>query len=288
MLRAVEGLRAAIAVVGLTVVIGVVTAGIRTLRPVPRPVSPAVLPWDLADAARRQISILAGQAAVAVTVLVLLVTLVQRSTAAATPAGNAQAFDTTVAMVLIAFLSFVGAAIQFINLPIEGGTEGTTLPRWLYLLASTQHFRTLFLAWLALKPLVDTFGLHQPALILSWVLGSAAMAAWLIIASVAYRLGILRRREAFGSTTGGLVVALAVGAVLRLGPLAGHQPDAVLTLTLELFALNVIAFLCSALVPLAIGGARGEAAFARYAPLWAQLDLQVSVAILGLIWLMLL
>ena len=102
------------------------------------------------------------------------------------------------------------------------------------------------------------------------------------------RLGILRRREAFGSTTAGLVVALVVGAALRLGPLAGHQADAVLALTLELFALNVVAFLCSALMPLVIGNARAGAAFGRYAPLWSQLDLQISVAILGLIWLMLL
>ena len=282
-----EGLGTAIAVVGVTVVIAVVTAGIRTARPVPRPVSPATVPWDLADAARRQISILAGQAAVAVTVLVLLVTLVQRS-GSATVAVSSGAFDTTVAMVLIAFLSFVGAAVQFINLPIEGGTEGVALPRWLYLLASNQHFRTLFLAWLALKPLVDTFGLHEPALILSWVLGAAAMAAWMILASVAYRIGILRRREAFGSAAAGLAVALGIGLALRLVALAGHQADAVLALTLELFGLNVIAFLCSALAPLAIADRRGAAAFERYSSLWAQLDLQVSVAVLALIWLMLL
>ena len=115
-----------------------------------------------------------------------------------------------------------------------------------------------------------------------------ALLAESMSASVSYRLGILRRREAFGSAAAGLAVGLAAGAVLRVGPLAGHQADAVLALTLELFGLNVIAFLCSALVTLAIREPRGEAAFARYSPLWAQLDLQVSVLLLGLIWLMLL
>jgi hypothetical protein len=253
--------------------------------PDPAPEARIALPWDLGDAARRQITILSGQAAVSITILVLLVTLVRTQPGAA--GINPGRFNTTIAMILIAFLSFVGAAIQFVNLPTEGGSEGTALPRWLYLLASNQHFRTLFLAWLSLKPLVDTFGLQEPALILSWVLGSAAMAAWLIVASVAYRMGVLRRREAFGAATAGLVVALVLGLVLRAGPLAGHEPDAVLALTLELFGLNVIAFLCSALVPILITARGGPLAFERYSPLWALLDLQASVVVLALIWLML-
>ena len=284
-----EGPGAAVAILVVALAIGGGTAGAWIRRPPAPPTSPARLPWDLADAARRQITILSGQAAVAVTALVLLVTLVRQSTGAGSATTIAgQSFNTTVAMVLIAFLSFVGAAVQFVNLPIEGGAEGTDLPRWLYLLASNQHFRTLFLAWLALKPLVETFGLHEPATILSWVLGSVAMAAWLIIASVAYRLGILARREAFGVPAAGLAVALAAGVVLRLGPVVGHEADAVLALTLGLFGLNVVAFLCSALVPLALEGRAVPQSFGTAGRLWALLDLQASVVILALIWLMVL
>ena len=269
----------------VVVVIAAVTATLRgRLRPAVVP-DRVVLPWDLADAARRQITILSGQAAVSVTSLVLLVTLAHNQ-----PGVEQGAFNTVVAMVLVAFVSFVGAAIQLVNTPIEGGVEGTLVPRMLYLAASFQHYRTLFLGWLALKPLVDTFGLHQPATVLSWILGSAALAGWLVVASVAYRSGVLHHLEAFIAPAVGAVVAIVAGFGLRQAGLIGHDgaAEAVLALTLGLFVLNVVAFTVNALGPIVAMDPRGTPWFARLAPAYALIDLQASVVILALIWTMLL
>lgn len=92
-------------------------------------------------------------------------------------------------MFLIAFLSFVGAAIQFVCMPLEGGREGTLLPHLLFALAGIRHYRTLLLAWLALQPLGDGFGLTGAASLLGELLGGAAFVGWTIVASVCHRLG---------------------------------------------------------------------------------------------------
>jgi hypothetical protein len=222
-----------------------------------------------------------GQAAVAVTSLVLLVTLVRGQEGVAT-----EAFNTVVVMILIAFFSFISTAVQFASLPIEGGTEGTTLPRWLYMIASTQHYRTLFLAWLALKPLVDTFGLHEPAAVLTWVLGSAAVTGWLLTASTAYRIGILRHREVFVAPALGIAAALAARLALRQSPLGlSITAQDALALTVLLLVLNGLAFTIAWLAPIAGASTAGTRLIERWAPLYTLVDLTASATALALIWL---
>jgi hypothetical protein len=267
--------------VALVVLIAALTALAGSRIQLGATMTPATLPWDLADAARRQITIVTGQAAVAVTSLVLLVTLVRGQTGVAS-----ESFNTVVVMILIAFFSFIGIAVQFANLPIEGGTEGTTVPRWLYVIATTQSYRTLFLSWLALKPLVDTFGLHEPAAVLSWVLGTTALAGWLLAASGIYRIGILRGNVVFVAPVIGIGAALALRLILGQSAFGlGISADDVLGLTLLLFALNVVGFTINGFAPISWASTRGAGLIERWASLYTLVDFQASVTALALIWL---
>ena len=59
------------------------------------------VPWDLADAARRQITLLTAQGAVAVTALVLLVTFSSRTVV------QRDSFDTVVVMLALLWITLV-------------------------------------------------------------------------------------------------------------------------------------------------------------------------------------
>jgi hypothetical protein len=241
--------------------------------------SPA--PWDFGDAARREITVLTAQGAVAVTALVLLITLASKSEI------HTKSFDTVVVMFLVAFLWSVGVAVQFVYLPTDGGPEGRLIPRLLFVLGGIQHYRTLFLSWLALKPLVDTFGLVEPATILSWLLGASALNAWLIVASISYRTGVLRAGEALIVPAVGIALALPISlAVHRLAPTPSFEDALVLTLTI--FILNAVAFGVHAVAPIlnrSAGGLRFIEAAARP---YVLADLQLTVVAIALLWLTLL
>jgi len=251
------------------------------------------IPWDLADLARRQITVLAGQAAVAVTAVVLLVTTLQRGTEPPNPA-----FETVLAMFLVAFLSFTGAAVQFALLPVEERTEGSMLPRFLAEASGIQHYRTLFLAWLALKPLVDAFGLVDAGRLLEWLLGGAAFAGWLIVASLSHRMGFLSAAEAFVMPTVGVVLAVVAGVVASAASASGVDPggtipsgggaEAALFLTVVIFGMNAVTFAAHALAPVAWkrGWAAGRADV--LARVYLLVDLQATVVVLSLIWVWLL
>lgn len=234
--------------------------------------------WDLDDAARRQIPLLSGQAAVAITALVLLVTLVRDRSGIATAS-----FDTVLVMFLVAFVSFISVAIQLVFLPSEGGAEGILLPRLLFDLAGIQHYRTLFLAWMALKPLVDAFGLVGVGSLLVWLLGAAALAGWLIVASACVRTGLIRPHEALLVPAIGILLAHAVTFLLHQIVPANEFQDA-LVLTLVLFVLNALTFGVQALTPIGQRMRNGSRLVQSGARIYVLADLQASVVTLTLLW----
>lgn len=70
--------------------------------------------------------------AVVITAIVLLVTLSSRS------AIQSSAFTAVVVMFLVAFLWFVGVAVEFTYVPLEGGPEGPLIPRLLFVIGGIQ------------------------------------------------------------------------------------------------------------------------------------------------------
>lgn len=238
------------------------------------------LPWDTADAARRQINVVTAQGAVAVTALVLLVTLASKT------ASQTASFNTVVVMFLTAFLWFVGVAVEYSYLPLEAGPEGVLLPRLLFVLAGIQHYRTLFLSWLALKPLVDTFHLVEPGTIFAWLLGVSVLTAWLIAASVCYRTGVLGPREALLVPAAGIVLAVALSlATHNLAPSPRSQDALILTLTI--FTLNAVDFGVQAVAPM-VYHRLGQRWIEMSARIYVLADLEASIVTLALLWLALL
>lgn len=239
----------------------------------------APTPWDLADVARRVVPLISGQAAISVTAIVLLVTLVRGA-----PTIDAPAYDTVLTMFLVAFISFVGLAIQLIFQPLEGGAEGDLLPRFLATIAGVQHYRTLFLAWLALKPLMDTFGLQRPADLLAWLLGLAAFCGWLIVASVCNRTGLLMAREAFALPVAGIALVLLFGLVAPAFAPGGSGAQNLLGLTLAVFTLNAVTLSVQAVVPVLYRNGHGVAWIEPFGRAYVLLDLQATVVVTALIW----
>ncbi|HSO28680.1 MAG TPA: hypothetical protein VLS28_02145 [Candidatus Sulfomarinibacteraceae bacterium] len=266
------------AFVALIVIVGVTTPLASWLGRHERvDLSPA--PWDLADVARRTIPLISGQAAISVTAIVLLVTLVRNQSTV-----DPQAFDTVLTMFLVAFLSFVGLAIQLIFLPIEGGSEGALLPRLLATVAGLQHYRTLFLAWLALKPLMDTFGLTGPANLLAWLLGAAALCGWLIVSSICVRIGMLRSREAFALPVIGICLAMLSSVFVPGLGAGGSGAENLLALTLVVFVLNATALGIQALVPILHRSGRGLLIIEPVGRAYILVDLQATAVGIALLW----
>jgi hypothetical protein len=236
------------------------------------------LGWDLADAARRQIPLLSGQAAVAITALVLLVTLVRDRSGVV-----AESFDTVLVMFLVAFVSFIGVGTQLVYLPNEEGRDGVLQSRTLFDLAAIEHYRTLFLGWMALKPLVDSFGLYRTGSVLVWLLAVAALAGWLIVASACYRSRLISAWEALLLPAAGILLAHTLTFALQeVMPTSGYQNA--LALTLALFVLNGTTFAVQALVPILHGRFHGARWIEMAARGYLLADLQASVVTLTLLW----
>lgn len=266
--------------IGLVAAIVALTAGVTAWLGRHERIDPGAIPWDLADVARRQITLLSGQAAVAITAVVLLVTLVRDQGSVET-----ESYDTVLAMFLIAFISFIGLAIGFTLMPLEGGVEGPLLPRPLSTVGGIQHYRTLFLAWLALKPLMDTFGLDAPATLLAWLLGMAAVFGWLIVSSMATRMGVLRPREAFAMPVAGLALVVLVGLASVVGGDAVFAMQDVMALTLVVFLLNALTLGTQALAPMLHRDRRTAGWTESLARPYILVDLQTTVVTIALLWL---
>jgi hypothetical protein len=76
------------------------------------------------------------------------------------------------ALFLIAFLIFIGAAMQFgttPNLPTAPTEAYRTIQEYSYLLANTSYYLGLSLSWLGLPLLLSTISLHYLAGILVWL-----------------------------------------------------------------------------------------------------------------------
>jgi hypothetical protein len=152
------------------------------------------LPWNLVDVAGRQITVLGGLAGFAVTSIVLLVTFGRDRPGAAT-----QSFDAVVTMFLVAFFFYVGTAVIMGYMP--GDDELNPLrPRVQFVLATTLQYRTIFLGWFALSPLMVTFDLEVPAQALQWLLAMSAVVGTLFTGAVFERVGVLEAREIHIST----------------------------------------------------------------------------------------
>ena len=130
-------------------------------------------PWQLYATANMHVGIMGGLAGVAFTGVVLVVTLAHDR-----PGTMANSLDTVIVMFLVAFLWWVGNAFLISYIPHDE-TSGELVPRVHFSLASTIEYRTVFLSWFALLPLLEANGFGR--------LASCALLSFARIAAVRVR-----------------------------------------------------------------------------------------------------
>src|SRR6266542_1967260 len=147
------------------------------------------LPWNLVDVAGRQVVVLGGLAGFAVTNIVLLVSLTRERAQVA-----AESFTAVVTMFLVAYFFYVGTAVVMAFIPRDDPLSPLR-PRVQFVLAITLQYRTIFLGWFALGPLMTAFDLEVPAEALQWLLAVSAVIGTMFTGAVFERVGVLEAKE---------------------------------------------------------------------------------------------
>lgn len=121
-------------------------------------------PWILYDTAKSHVAIIGGLAGFAFTGVVLVVTLARDR-----PGVADHSLEIVIVMFLVAYLWWVGNAFLISYIPHDE-TSGELVPRVHFSLASTIEYRTVFLSWFALLPLLEANGLGRLAYVLYFLL----------------------------------------------------------------------------------------------------------------------
>jgi hypothetical protein len=164
--------------------------------------------WDVVGTARTYTSIVGTLAGFSVTSSIFIAGL-------AAPQRSA-AFEGLMALFLIAFLIFIGAAMEFgttPNLPTPPSDEYRTIQGYSYLLANTSYYVGLSLSWLGLPLLLSAIGLQYLAGIVIWLVLLAIVGGGMRICSAGlnnFARADLRRSLALP------VICFAVAAVYAL------------------------------------------------------------------------
>jgi hypothetical protein len=238
-----------------------------------------VHPWLLADTAKLHVTIMGGLAGFAVTGIVLLVSLARDQ------AGiEAASFDTVVVMFIVAYFYYVGNAFLISYLP-HPETSGDLVPRVHFSLASTIEYRTLFVSWFALRPLLSTFGLHHIADVLAVLLPLSLALGSVVIAMAADGLGLMRLKEVYISAAVGTALALVYAGVIHVVAPNASTAHSALYLTIVIFCVNGVGFALAAMTPLSPRYPGVERFYERHGRTIVIADMQVTMLALTFLWL---
>jgi hypothetical protein len=260
----------------IAVLVGVPAVLVLTRRGSPRLTEQ---PWLLYDTAKLHVSIMGGLAGFAVTGIVLLVGLARTSPAIATGP-----FNTVIAMFVVAYFYYVGNAFLISYLP-DRATSGDLAPRVHFSLASTIEYRTLFISWFALLPLLEAHGLEEMAHVLAFLLPASLLLGSVIIAVAADGLGLMHLKETYVALLIGTVLGLAAAAYASMIRPALVSADSAFWMTIAIFAINLVGFAFAALTSLSRRYASLERFYDRFGRRLVIVDMQVTMIALTLLWL---
>lgn len=236
-------------------------------------------PWVLHDTAELHVHVLGGLAGFAFTGVVLIVTFARER------AGLVDAsIDNVIAMFLIAFLWWIGGAFLISYIPHKE-TSGDLMPRIHFSLATYMEYRTVFLSWFALLPLLEANGLGRLAPVLYFLLPASLLCGSVLVAMATDGLGLLLFRETYASAAIGIVLTLAYAATVTFAIPGARSPYSPLHLGLVIFCLNGLGFALAALTPLAPRYARVRRFFERHARSIVIVDMQLTMLSLGFLWM---
>src|SRR6185295_18571153 len=141
----------------------------------------------------------------------------------------------------VAYMGYFASSLLFANVSHRAEEAPFQLAAAQYAGASISLF-SVFVGWLALRPLLETFGLQAAADLVTWLLVAAVIGGYGLLASALYRSGYASAR---------LTVALPVLAAVGTGAFAAvvglvapglRAADSTLALTLVAFVGGVGAF----------------------------------------------
>jgi hypothetical protein len=236
-------------------------------------------PWKLYATANMHVGIIGGLAGFAFTGVVLVVTLARDR-----PGTVASSLDTVIVMFLVAYLWWVGNAFLISYIPHDE-TSGELVPRIHFSLASTIEYRTVFLSWFALLPLLEANGLGRLAHVLYFLLPASLLFGSVLIAMCADGLGLLRLWETYLSAAVGTILALAYTAIVVLAVPAARSPYSPLYLALVIFCINGLGFALAALTPLSPRYAGIRRFYKQHGRRIVIADMHLTMASLAFLWL---
>lgn len=201
-------------------------------------------PWNLYEAAWAHVQLLGGLAGFAFTGIVLIVSFAMER-----GGPHNSSLDTVVVMFLVAFLWWIGGAFLISFVPHDEAS-GDLMPRIHFSLSTTLEYRTVFLSWFALVPLLDANGLgHLTPIVDFTLLGSMACGS-VLVAMVADGLGALRFRETYLSAAIAMALTLSYAMIARVAAPDDQLSYTALNVGLIIFALNGLGFAVACLTPL--------------------------------------
>ena len=236
-------------------------------------------PWQLYATANMHVGIMGGLAGFAFTGVVLVVTLARDR-----PGTVASSLDTVIVMFLVAYLWWVGNAFLISYIPHDE-TSGELVPRVHFSLASTIEYRTVFLSWFALLPLLEANGLGRLAYVLYFLLPASLLFGSVLIAMAADGLGLLRVWETYLSAAVGTILALGYTAIVVFAVPGARSPYSPLYLTLVIFCINGLGFGLAALTPLSPRYAGIKRFYKQHGRRIVIADMQLTMVSLAFLWL---
>lgn len=236
-------------------------------------------PWKLDETAKLHVGIIGNLAGFAFTGVVLVVTLARNRTGA-----FQSALDDVVVMFLVAYLFWVGSAFLISFLPHDG-TSGDLVPRVHFSLATTIEFRTVFLSWFALLPLLEANGLAHLEPVLAFLLPVSLIPGSILVAMITDSLGLLLVRETYFSAIVSAGLAFAYAAFVALAAPAARSAYSPLYLAVIIFCLNSVGFALAALTPLSPRYAGVNRFYEKYGRRIAVGDMQLTMLSLIFLWL---
>jgi hypothetical protein len=236
-------------------------------------------PWIVYDTARAHVGIMAVLAGFAFTGVVLIVTLARNR-----PGVAESSLDTVIVMFLVAYLWWVGNAFLISYLP-HGDLSGDLAPRVHFSLASTIEYRTVFLSWFALLPLLEANGLGRISHILYFLLPASLLFGSVLISMAADGLGLLRVSETYLSAAVATVLALAYAGIVAFAVPTARTPYSPLYLALVIFCINGLGFSLAALTPLVRRYAGVKRFYKQHGRLIVIADMQLTMVSLAFMWL---
>jgi len=236
-------------------------------------------PWVLQETSQLHVHILAGLAGFAFTGVVLIVTFARER------GGEVgSSLDVVIVMFLVAYLWWVGGAFLISYIPHKD-TCGDLAPRVHFSLASTMEYRTVFLSWFALLPLLEADGLGRLAPVLYFLLPASLLCGSVLISMAADGLGLLRFWETYLSAAVGIGVALVYAALANFVIPGGRSTYAPLYLGLVIFCVNGVGFATAALTPLCARYAGVRRFFEQHGRRIVVADMQLTMVSLAFLWL---